>query len=106
MADETHKTSVRSASTVGGSSGHLNSLQSSQNSAGKQQSSQQVHSGTGQQTSYTRVQTPEFTSITQPHNVYTQSHAPNGGYFISGYPQNVPSAALGAGNMRCMKKKT
>lgn len=97
MADETRKTAIRSASSAGGKSAHLNSLTSTQDSSGgKQQSSQQVQSGTGQ-TSYTRVQTPEFTSITQPHNIYTQQTAPNGGYFISVNPQNVPSAALGSG---------
>lgn len=99
QADETRKTSVRSASAAVGTSAHLNSLQSSQDSGGKlQQTTQQVQSGTGQ-TTYTRVQTPEFTSITQPHNVYTQPTAPTGGYFISVNPQNVPSAALGAGKL-------
>lgn len=96
QADETRKTSVRAASAAVGTSAHLNSLQSSQDSGSKQQTTQQVQSGNGQ-TTYTRVQTPEFTSITQPHNVYTQPTAPTGGYFISVNPQNVPSAALGAG---------
>lgn len=96
VADETRKTSVRSASAAVGTSAHLNSLQSSQDNGGKQQSQQQVQSGTGQ-TSYTRVQTPEYTSITQPHNVYAQPTATTGGYFISVNPQNVPSAAIGAG---------
>lgn len=104
QADETRKTSVRSASAAVGTNAHINSLQSSQDSAGKQQqqqTTQQVQSGTGQ-TSYTRVQTPEFTSITQPHNAYTQPTAPTGGYFISVNPQNVPSAALGTGKKRKM----
>lgn len=97
VADETRKTSVRSAAATVGTSAHLNSLQSSQDSGGKQQTVQQVQSGNGQ-TTYTRVQTPEFTSITQPHNaVYSQPTAPTGGYFISVNPQNVPSGALGAG---------
>ncbi|XP_031635952.1 uncharacterized protein LOC116348894 [Contarinia nasturtii] len=96
VADDTRKTSIRSASTAVGTSAHLNSLQSSQDSGGKQQSQQQVQSGNGQ-TSYTRVQTPEFTSITQPHNVYTQPTSPTGGYFISVNPQNVPSGGIGAG---------
>lgn len=115
VADETRKTSVRSASAAVGTSAHLNSLQSSQDSGGKQQTVQQVQNGNGQ-TSYTRVQTPEFTSITQPHNaVYSQPTPPAGGYFIQVNPQNVPSAALGAGkkhaftfHQECLfqKKKT
>lgn len=104
VADDTRKTSIRSASASVGTSGHLNSLQSSQDSLSKQQSTQQVQSSSSGQTSYTRVQTPEFTSITQPHNVYThntQPTAPTGGYFISVNPQNglAPSAALGSGKL-------
>lgn len=92
--DESRKTSVRSASAAVGTSGHLNSLQSSQDS-GTKPATQQTQTG---QTSFNRVQTPEFTSITQPHNaVYSQPTAPTGGYFISVNPQNVQSAALGAG---------
>lgn len=100
VADDTRKTSIRSASASVGTSAHLNSLQSSQDSLGKQQSTQQLQSSTGQ-TSYTRVQTPEFTSITQPHNVYSQPTAPTGGYFISVNPQNglAQSAALGSGKL-------
>lgn len=99
MADESRKTSVRSASAAVGTSAHLNSLQSSQDSGSKQQTAQQVQQSANGQTSYTRVQTPEFTSISQPHNaVYTQPTAPTGGYFISVNPQNVPSAALGQGD--------
>lgn len=99
VADESRKTSVRSASAAVGTSAHLNSLQSSQDSGSKQQTAQQVQQSANGQTSYTRVQTPEFTSISQPHNaVYTQPTAPTGGYFISVNPQNVPSAALGQGD--------
>lgn len=99
VTDESRKTSVRSASAAVGTNAHLNSLQSSQDSGSKQQTTQQIQSGTGQ-SSYTRVQTPEFTSITQPHNtIYTQSQpaSQSGGYFISVNPQGVPGAALGPG---------
>lgn len=99
VTDESRKTSIRSASAAVGTNAHLNSLQSSQDTGGKQQTTQQIQSGSGQ-TSYTRVQTPEFTSITQPHNaIYTQTQptSPTGGYFISVNPQNVPGAALGPG---------
>lgn len=113
VTDESRKTNVRSASASVGSSAHLNSLnslQSSQDSGGKQQTVQQSSTG---HNSYTRVQTPEYTSITQPHNaVYSQPTAstggytassggytaPSGGYFISVNPQSgVPTAALGPG---------
>ena len=101
MSDESRKTSVRSASASVGSSAHLNSLnslQSSQDNGGKQQTAQQ-QSSTGH-TSYNRVQTPEYTSITQPHNaLYSQPTAPTGGYFISVNPQSVPTAALGPGKI-------
>lgn len=100
---ESRKTSIRSPSAAVGSSNHLNSLQSSQDSIGKQpmQQSQQNING---QNSY-RVTTPEFTSITQqnvPHSLYTQMQtgqsAPStGGYFFSVNPQNSQTAALGGG---------
>lgn len=92
---DTRKNAVRSAASVG-TSAHINSLQSSQDSGIKTQSALQTQTSNGQ-TTY-RVTTPEFSSITQPHNaIYAQPTPPTGGYFISVNPQNVPSAALGPG---------
>lgn len=109
VSDESRKTSARSASASVGSSAHLNSLnslQSSQDNGGKPQSVQQ-QSNTGLP-AFTRIPTPEYTSITQPHTgAYTASQphsgaypstqptSPSGGgYFISVNPQ----AAIGPGD--------
>lgn len=93
---DTRKNAVRSASVSVGTSAHINSLQSSQDSGIKTQSALQTQTSNGQ-TTY-RVTTPEFSSITQPHNaIYAQPTSPTGGYFISVNPQNVPSAALSPG---------
>lgn len=90
---DSRKTAVRSASAAVGTSAHLNSLQSSQES-GTKAPAQTVTNG---QTTY-RVTTPEFSSISQPQNAYyTQPSSPTGGYFITVNQQGLPSGALSPG---------
>lgn len=110
---ESRKTAIRSASAVVGSSAHLNSLQSSQDSIAKQQQLQQSQQQSLQQTqqspspqTYTRI-SPEYSSIAQaqPHStIYTQLQTgqpttATGGYFISVNPQHGQSALGGGKNV-------
>lgn len=90
---DSRKNAVRSAAAVVGTSAHLNSLQSSQETGTKTQT-QTISNG---QTTY-RVITPEFSSISQPQNAYyTQPSSPSGGYFITVNPQGIPTGSLSPG---------
>lgn len=100
-ADQTdsRKTAVRSAAAAVGTTAHLNSLQSSQDS-GTKSPAQTITSG---QTTY-RVTTPDFSSISQPQNAYyTQPSTSTGGYFLAVNSQGLQTAALSPGGKMRLK---